>query len=347
MPKYKGRLTKEEPYQGVQAALYEAGSGDVRLDVDVTDEDGYFEFLDIEPGEYQVRFFGRNYDEQDYVDIEVFEKGNFLSRHYLRPADGTVIKNGSGELSFEVVRFNGNIQEIATSGNVKIYRKVNGSYVAINSSDTGVVGDNFNGYEITVNADFISGSETLYAVDNSGDSPIEYDSVSLADITDGKGFVAWVEVTSYMTSFNPDAEGTNKYEPQTITLTPKFAFEGDIIDPNADSNFSFTQEGLPTADTPNGISVDSTTGKVEVGAADYFDSELSYTGNWTATYDDNKKYTTSTTETVYVAKQGSDAQFLRLNSSAQVLQITQDGGKNPASISFDAISQGISSEQPK
>lgn len=342
MGSYKGRLTKSEPYQGVQAVLYKADS-DIKVDVDVTNEEGYFEFLDVDPGQYQVRFFGGDYTEEDYIDISILDEAQFISRHYIRPKDGTVIKNGSGTLTFELMRFNGSVQEIVTSGDVKLYKKdSNGKYIEIQDSDTGVLGDGngnvYNGYSIKVDETFIGGQESIYAANKSeGD---EYDSVTMADISDSKGFVSWVEPSSYVATYDPEAD---TYSPATITLTPEFAFDGNVLNPGSDPNFTFTSGPDVSA---TGISWDSSTGVVTVDTDVYFGSNTEYTGSWQAEYIDDQTYTIGASETVYLAQQGANAKLLTMMASSQVFKEDQDGNQSPTSISLDTLSQNISIQQP-
>lgn len=119
MAEYKARLTTLRPYQGVEAVLYTLEG--TRVDVDVTDERGLYHFKDIPSGQYEVRFFGRGYSEEDYITISVFDEVTFLTQHFIRPLNGTVFKSGTpSSLTFELVRFNGATQEIVTSGDVKI-----------------------------------------------------------------------------------------------------------------------------------------------------------------------------------------------------------------------------------
>ena len=140
-------IKKGKPQSGVQAAIYENKTSTVKIDVDVSDENGILSFENLDPGQYHLRFWGQNYSREDWKTIEVFDNSNFTSRVYIRPLNGTVIKNGVGTLSFEMVKFNGSTQVPVQSGNIKLYTKdSNGDYTEIKVSDAGV--NSFDDYSI-------------------------------------------------------------------------------------------------------------------------------------------------------------------------------------------------------
>lgn len=71
MGKFRGRLTRETPYNGVQCVLYTPENE--KVDIDVTDEKGYYFFEGIPEGNYEVRFFGRGYTAEDWISITIVE----------------------------------------------------------------------------------------------------------------------------------------------------------------------------------------------------------------------------------------------------------------------------------
>lgn len=71
MGRFRGRLTRERPYQGVQCVLYTPQN--VKVDVDVTSAEGYYLFEDVPEGNYEVRFFGRGYTSEDWISITIVE----------------------------------------------------------------------------------------------------------------------------------------------------------------------------------------------------------------------------------------------------------------------------------
>lgn len=261
MASFRGTLDQSRPYQGIEVVLY--SDNNIRIDVDVTDEFGDYFFTDIDPGNYQVRLFGGNYTERDWFEITIVDDRS-LDVFYIKPLNGTVIKNNTGQLSFEIVGLtDAGVQQVLTQGDVKFYTRSGGNYVQVLSGDPGVVSTD--GYTLTVNQSFLSGTETLYAYNGVN----EYDHITIADVSDGVGFVAWVEASSYVTIYNPE---TDTYSPTTITMTPKFAVDGDILT-LPDGNFTF--ETLPTAG--GGITVNSSTGVVTVDTTTYFDTSDTYT----------------------------------------------------------------------
>ena len=280
MATYQEILVKKgKPQSGVHAAVYENETSTVKIDVDVSDENGILTFNDLQSGKYHLRFWGKNYSKEDWKTIEVFDNATFTPRVYIRPLNGTVIKNGSGTLSFEMVKFNGSTQVPVQSGNIKLYTKASdGTYQEIIEDpniDNGVV--SFDDYSIEINANFIDGKQVLYAADT--DENIEYDSVTLADVTDGIGFIGWTEVSSYVATFDPDTE---VYSPSSITMQPKFALSGDIL-ADGDSGISYEIDGVAGSGLPDssasGVSVDeiNNTGEVTITTADYFGGQTEYT----------------------------------------------------------------------
>jgi len=74
MATYKNWLTRADgtPIMGAQACLYNKEG--VRLDVDITEEEGLFYFLNVATGHYQVRFFGLDLTEADWWEIDVVDE---------------------------------------------------------------------------------------------------------------------------------------------------------------------------------------------------------------------------------------------------------------------------------
>ena len=74
MATYKNYLKRANgtPILGAQACLYNKNGQ--RLDVDITEDDGLYYFLNVATGHYQVRFFGRNLTEDDWLEIDVVDE---------------------------------------------------------------------------------------------------------------------------------------------------------------------------------------------------------------------------------------------------------------------------------
>lgn len=74
MATYKNYLRRADgtPVLGAQACLYNTAGQ--RLDVDITEDDGLFYFLNVATGHYQVRFFGRDLTEDDWLEIDVVDE---------------------------------------------------------------------------------------------------------------------------------------------------------------------------------------------------------------------------------------------------------------------------------
>jgi hypothetical protein len=76
--RFRGRLPQEpgRPFQGVQAVLYDTSNQ--KVDVSVSNESGIYEFLNVPEGNYEVRFFGRNYGPEDYVSIVIVTNFGYI-----------------------------------------------------------------------------------------------------------------------------------------------------------------------------------------------------------------------------------------------------------------------------
>jgi len=74
MATYKNWLVQADgtPVLGAQACLYNVQGQ--RLDVDITEEEGLYYFLNVKTGHYQVRFFGKDLTEKDWLEIDVVDE---------------------------------------------------------------------------------------------------------------------------------------------------------------------------------------------------------------------------------------------------------------------------------
>ena len=74
MATYKNHLRRVDgtPILGAQACLYNKYGQ--RLDVDITEEEGLYYFLNVMTGHYQVRFFGQDLTDEDWIEIDVIDE---------------------------------------------------------------------------------------------------------------------------------------------------------------------------------------------------------------------------------------------------------------------------------
>lgn len=72
---FRGKLDSNKPILGVQCAVYTIDTEE-RLDVTIADDNGYYFFKDLPDGNYQVRFYGRGYTNDDWVTITVLDGVN-------------------------------------------------------------------------------------------------------------------------------------------------------------------------------------------------------------------------------------------------------------------------------
>jgi len=72
MASYRGRLdVLNRPYRGVLVAIYNTNG--VKIDVETSDRYGFYRFTGLATGSYTVKFRGRNYSNQDDIDITVVD----------------------------------------------------------------------------------------------------------------------------------------------------------------------------------------------------------------------------------------------------------------------------------
>jgi len=71
MASHSGVLATDRPYSGIMATIYDANS--VRKDVDITNDKGRYSFTGLVSGPHQIRFFGRFYTEDDYIDVNIID----------------------------------------------------------------------------------------------------------------------------------------------------------------------------------------------------------------------------------------------------------------------------------
>ena len=255
---YRGKLIdSQRPVAGIQAVLY-TQSGN-KLDTDVTDPWGFYQFTDIPQGPYNVYFYGGDYTDDDHITIFVAESGSNVE-YYIKPTNGSVIKNGTGTLTVQLQSIINGELSVVTEGPIKLYVKDGSENFTPLWEESGVTGTK---YEAAVPASLIEGTLDVFAIAEKG-TPDEflYDSITLADLTDGVGFIGWVEPTSYLTVLSED--GT--FSPDTITVSPKFAVDGVEVTPS-DPAFTFDPDGVP--DDQTGVVVDDSTGVAVITSENY------------------------------------------------------------------------------
>lgn len=122
------------------------------------------------------------------LDGEDGTNGVSPSLYYIRPLNGTAIKNSSGTLTIEGRQVINGVDTNIGTGDIKLYdAAVGGSLVGT-------------GYWATLNATQINGAKTVYLKNGAYGSVL--DTITLVDITDGDQVSSDVPVT---TNFNPQA----------------------------------------------------------------------------------------------------------------------------------------------
>ena len=99
MASYSGVLTTDRPYRGVMAAIYDSNS--VRRDVDVSNNKGRYSFTGLVSGPHQIRFFGRFYTEEDYIDVNIIDADlatSTASLTFASPPTMSALETGTGKI---------------------------------------------------------------------------------------------------------------------------------------------------------------------------------------------------------------------------------------------------------
>jgi hypothetical protein len=173
-----------------------------------------FEFYDI----------NNNYIPVDVHASHTFNLGNVLGGqqgedgigftpefYYIRPVNGTQIKNSSGSLELQTVAISGSLIADVASGSVQMY---SGSTL-LNTGMTGVTsGSNGVTYNPIFDSSAISGS--LIITLKSGSQ--EYDSITLIDTLDG--IPAGSIIANQL--FTRRISGSNAYDPMPLEVTASF-----------------------------------------------------------------------------------------------------------------------------
>lgn len=192
-------------------------------------------------------------------------------------------------------------------------------------------------------AGIIDNSLVVYAVADANE-PDEfiYDTITLADISDGNGFTGYVSPNSYVVSF--DSQGF--YSPDLVDLKPVWFFDGKQLplDPTQDPNFTWVKK--PETNTLAGVIVNDKTGRVKLLSGDYFESNSSFSGTWEALYTyEGKEHPFQINETVYKVFGGQEVRLFNITSSSPFfLNRDSDTKLYPRSIEVKVNKTGINGD---
>lgn len=252
----------------------------------------------------------------------------YLTKYYIKPLNGTAIKNKTGSLSFEARVINASGDNLVADNNIQLALLGESGFVN-------------KGHEWTCTSADILGSTVLYLINTV--SGAVYDTASIADITDGHGFVGWVETPQGIVI---KKNKLGAIIPATLTLAPKFTMDGALVGPGT-AGFSFT--AFPSAST--GITVDGTTKVVTVTSSAFAAASGSATVSWTAQLVKNGvTYSFTVGETFYVAPDGIDgdsSKSMEIHTSHKVLYCDQIGEiQEPLELTAEAKLSNIPSNTP-
>lgn len=148
MASYKARLDKS----GVMASIYNSNS--IRVDVDVTDKYGFYEFKNLVTGPYLIKFYGMGYSSDDNINISIVDEFDaedtapltFQTPPALGVTEGNPFSGQQGEGSEGIFAFSNLQPSTGILGKVDIFYKLS------SSSDYNVlfslsIGDDTPGYD--------------------------------------------------------------------------------------------------------------------------------------------------------------------------------------------------------
>jgi hypothetical protein len=159
---------------------------------------------------------------QSFTKIQTFSKarqgGDGLSNisYVIAPISGTILKNKSGTLELQIARLSGSRYDYISGGTVVL---VTGSANTTITAGNGIsAGTNGVSYNAIFDSTKISGSLIVRARDTSAN--ITYDTITIADITDGVAAGGINSTDGLILVRNPN--NNNTYTPSTTKLTASF-----------------------------------------------------------------------------------------------------------------------------
>jgi hypothetical protein len=264
-------------------------------------------------------------------------------RFFIKPLNGTQIKNASGNLELQVVRTDSTGSfDISGSaqGNAEIY---SGS-VKLSTSLTGITdGGNGAQYNPVIAPSAISGTLELTLQETDG---TVLDSITLVDVTDGLGGGSFLVPNGLVTKRNPN--DSNSFTPSTMAVTASF-FDA------TGSEFRKSVLITPSFTGLDKMAVSAASGdsQITITANDGDDGTITLGGSPSSTKDVNivalftepgTGKTNTITETFYIVSEGQDgtsAKSVRLSADAQAFIEAKDGTVTPSTITFTANRQNI------
>jgi hypothetical protein len=264
-------------------------------------------------------------------------------RFFIKPLNGTQIKNASGNLELQVVRTDSTGSfDISGSaqGNAEIY---SGS-VKLSTSLTGITdGGNGAQYNPVIAPSAISGTLELTLQETDG---TVLDSITLIDVTDGLGGGSFLVPNGLVTKRNPN-DG-NSFTPSTMAVTASF-FDATGSEFRKSVLITPSYTGLDKM----AVSAASGDSQITITANDGDNGTITLGGSAVSTKDVNivavftepgTGKTNTITETFYIVSEGQDgtsAKSVRLSADAQAFIEAKDGTVTPSTITFTANRQNI------
>lgn len=247
-------------------------------------------------------------DGSDGVDTE---------KYYIKPLSGTVIKDGLGSIDIEARRLYSGSDDRSPSNLSVLKKKVGEAYVDLDNYTT--VDSKITA---TISPDEINGNLTIYLLDPT--ETIIYDTITLADITDGNTLVSFIESDNGLV-FSIDQD--NIASPSDITLTPKFYFNSIDVSSQCDIIIS-NQGSLPAGFTVNADK--SVTVDPDVWANDL--QEIRWHGEYDHQYGSRGAtqlihYESNISETIYKTKDGVSSYAVSLTNYNTLIHYDEDGAR--------------------
>ena len=284
----------------------------------------------------------------DSETLNIIKPGlDIRPRFFIKPLNGTQIKNASGNIELQVVKIDGTGSfEISGSsqGDAQLY---SGSTI-LATSMTGIdTGSNISPTDVTYNAVFapssISGSKLISLKETDGTL---LDTITLLDVTDGLAGGSFISPSGSLLRLQPG--GT--YSPTSIPITASFfdvqqtEYQASVvITPNFNGVVDRMKVGTQSGDSD--ITITATDG--DGNTITLGDSNFTTTKDvvLNATFiDPVTQRSTQIQETYYIISDGRDgtsAKLIRLLADSQIFAVAQDGTISPSTINLSIVNQNI------
>jgi hypothetical protein len=190
------------------------------------------------------------------------DDGNNANLYYIKPTDGTAIKNSTGTLTIEARHVDGTSDSLLSSGTIQLYVGT----TLVTAANGFVTGSN--GYTGIFDAGDISDSVVVELKD--GPTGTVYDTITLVDITDGEpgdhAIVLWIEPSAPLAWTRAIDQST--WDPTSTTVDLDcYVYQGAIVLARIARRVTRDASGILTVSTVAHKDGDYNTGAVTVSTS--------------------------------------------------------------------------------